>query len=75
MHAEPIIITVRYAQGTYVARAKGHKPTATCVYDAGLAAKSLARKLGLDVGSLVMTKGECDCLEFSVAVEESGNGN
>lgn len=57
-------ITVRYTQGTYVARAKGHRKTASCVYDAGLAAKALAGKLGLDGERLVMIKGERDYLEF-----------
>ncbi|WP_349616203.1 hypothetical protein [Azotobacter salinestris] len=66
MHAEQVIITVRYTQGTYVARAKGHRKTASCVYDAGLAAKALAGKLGLDCEQLVMTKEERDHLEFSV---------
>lgn len=41
-------ITVRYTQGTYVARARGHKATASCVYCTDTAAKSLARKLGSD---------------------------
>lgn len=66
MHAEQVTITVRYTQGTYVARAKGHRKTASCVYDAGLAAKALAGKLGLDGERLVMTKGERDHLEFTI---------
>jgi hypothetical protein len=66
MHAEPIIITVRYAQGTYVARVRGIKKTASCVYDAGLAATALARKLELDASSLELAKGEGDYLEFTV---------
>lgn len=60
-----ITITVRYRQGTYVARAKGHKPTASCVYDATLAAYALARKLGYDETSVVMTLEELDYLEFT----------
>jgi len=48
MHAEQVTITVRYAQGTYVARAKGHKPTASCTHSTEVAAKTLARKLGFD---------------------------
>lgn len=48
MSVESISITVRYSQGTFLARAKGCKQTASCVYDAGLAAKALARKLGFD---------------------------
>lgn len=70
MHAETII-TVRYVSGTYLARVKGCKKSASCVYDAGLAATALARKLGLDPANLVMTKGERDCLEFSVKQEEA----
>jgi hypothetical protein len=65
MHAEQVIITVRYTNGTYVARMKGYKKTASCVYDAGLAAKSLARKLDLDQNSLEMTRNERDYLEFT----------
>jgi hypothetical protein len=61
------VISVRYTQGTYVARAKGHKPTASCVYDAGLAAKALVRKLGLDEGSLTKTVNGRDCLEFTAS--------
>lgn len=67
MNAEPIIITVRYANGTYLARVKGCKQTASCVYDAGLAAKSLARKLGLDEENLVKTLDGHDYLEFRTA--------
>lgn len=63
MHAETII-TVRYANGTYLARAKGCKQTASCVYDAGLAAKALARKLGLDSEGLVKKIDGRDYLEF-----------
>lgn len=65
MSVELITITVRYANGTYLARVKGCKKTASCVYDAGLAATSLARKLDLDPSSLKMVKGELDYLEFS----------
>ena len=71
--SEVIIIRVRYTQGTYVARCRGHKPTASCVYDTGLAAHALARKIGIDPAQLVMTKGERDCLEFSVK-QETRNG-
>lgn len=70
MHAEQVTITVRYTGHTYVARVKGQKKTASCVYDAGLAAKGLALKLGLDPRSLVMTKGERDCLEFTASQGE-----
>ena len=58
-------IRVRYTQGTYVARCRGHKQTASCVYDAALAAKALAGKLGLEQGSLVKTLDGQDYLEFT----------
>lgn len=61
------IITVRYVSGTYLARVKGCKQTASCVYDAGLAAKALARKLGLDDEHLVKKVDGRDYLEFSAA--------
>ena len=69
MHAETII-TVRYTGGTYLARAKGCRQTASCVYDAALAAKSLARKLGLDTEQLVSKVAERDYLEFSAKPQE-----
>ncbi|MNZ06737.1 hypothetical protein D3C78_234940 [compost metagenome] len=46
--SEITTITVRYSQGTYVARAKGHKATASCTHSTEVAAKALARKLGFD---------------------------
>lgn len=49
MHAEAIIITVRYSSGTYVARARGSRHTASCTHDLVRAARQLARKLDLDV--------------------------
>ncbi|MCM2317979.1 MAG: hypothetical protein NDI93_01460 [Pseudomonas sp.] len=48
MSVEQVTITVRYAQGTYVARAKGHKGTASCTHSTEIAAHALARKLGFD---------------------------
>lgn len=63
MHAETII-TVRYTGGTWVARAKGFKKTASCVYDPALAAKALAGKMGLDVGSLERVATHADGAEF-----------
>lgn len=48
MSVEQVSITVRYSQGTYVARAKGHKVTASCTHSAEVAALALARKLGFD---------------------------
>lgn len=44
----PVEILVRYASNTYVARAKGHKGTASCTEGARAAATAMARKLGLD---------------------------
>lgn len=44
----PVEIRVRYSTGTYTARAKGHKQTASCTISARDAAEALARKLGLD---------------------------
>lgn len=48
MSVEQVTITVRYSQGTYVARAKGHKSTASCTHSTEVAAHALARKLGFD---------------------------
>lgn len=62
---ETVTITVRYTGLTYVARCRGHKPTASCVYDPALAAKALARKLGLDEESVAKTAGSGDYLEFT----------
>lgn len=64
MHAETII-SVRYVSGTWLARAKGCKKTASCVYDAEKAAQALARKLGLDADHLVKKVDGRDYLEFS----------
>lgn len=44
---EPITINVRQSTGTYIARARGYKPTASCTSGAAQAAGALARKLGL----------------------------
>lgn len=41
-------ITVRYSQGTYVARTKGCKTTASCTHSMEVAAYALARKLDFD---------------------------
>jgi len=48
----PVEIHARYATNTYVARAKGHKGTASCTESARAAAAALARKLGLDPAQL-----------------------
>jgi len=41
-----MIIIVRYSTGTHVARARGHKVTASCTESAKRAAERLADKLG-----------------------------
>lgn len=43
-----ITILARYATNTYVARAQGHKGTASCTEGARAAAAALVRKFGLD---------------------------
>lgn len=48
-----MIISVRFVTGTYVARAKGQKVTASCTVGAHQAAEALARKLGLAPDGLV----------------------
>ncbi|ENQ6410915.1 hypothetical protein L5T15_000958 [Pseudomonas aeruginosa] len=52
MPAEPITINVRQTTGTYVAKAPGLKPTASCTTGPRQAAESLAKKLGLVPGLL-----------------------
>ncbi|MDH0894657.1 MULTISPECIES: hypothetical protein [unclassified Pseudomonas] len=55
MHAEkttPITINVRQNSFTYIAKAKGFKPSASCTAGARQAAEALARKLGLAPGVL-----------------------
>lgn len=46
-------ITVRYTSNTYVARAKGHKGTASCTINARQAAEAMARKLNIDPKQLI----------------------
>lgn len=41
-----MIITTRLSAGSYVARAKGHRPTASSAESARRAAENLASKLG-----------------------------
>ncbi|MCL8304598.1 hypothetical protein [Pseudomonas putida] len=50
MSAEPVTINVRQTTGTYVAKAPGLKPTASCTTGPRQAAESLAKKLGLAPG-------------------------
>lgn len=52
MCAESITINVRQNTGTYIAKASGHKPTASCTTGPAQAAESLAKKLGLAPGML-----------------------
>ncbi|WP_454838679.1 hypothetical protein [Pseudomonas hormoni] len=47
-----ITINVRQSTGTYIAKANGHKPTASCTSGPIHAAESLARKIGLAPGML-----------------------
>lgn len=47
-----VMINVRQSTGTYIAKASGHKPTASCTAGAAQAAESLAKKLGLAPGMI-----------------------
>lgn len=53
MSVKPIIINVRQATGTYIAKAKGYKPSASCTAGPAQAAEALVRKLGLVLGQCV----------------------
>lgn len=46
---DPIVITVRFSSGTYTARARGEKVTASSTITAEAAAQALANKLGTDI--------------------------
>lgn len=70
MHAEQVTITVRYTGHTYVARCKGQKKTASCVYNPKIAAQSLARKLGFDETLLVLVEGHPDRMVYDFAESE-----
>lgn len=50
--SEPIVITVRFSCGTYIARARGEKATASSTITAEAAARNLAHKLGADIDQL-----------------------
>ncbi len=52
MYVEPVTINVRQTTGTYVAKASGLKPTASCTTGPRQAAEHLAKKLGLAPGLL-----------------------
>lgn len=47
-----ITINVRQSNGTYIAKASGHKPSASCTAGADHAAEALAKKLGMAPGLL-----------------------
>ncbi|HBN9702552.1 TPA: hypothetical protein L3939_003755 [Pseudomonas aeruginosa] len=49
---DTLTISVRFSTGTYVARAKGHKQTASCTENAYRAAERLTEKLGMDPKAL-----------------------
>lgn len=53
-----MIITVRFTSNTYLAKAKGHKASASCTAGPRQAAEALARKLGLDPSQLQPVRGE-----------------
>ncbi|MFJ7312564.1 hypothetical protein ACIQVE_07285 [Pseudomonas sp. NPDC098747] len=53
------IITVYHKKGTYIARAAGHKGTASHALSARLAANGMAFKMGLDF-TLLHDQGEED---------------
>jgi len=50
MSVEPVIINVREYTGTYIAKAAGLKPTASCTAGPRHAAEPLVKKLGLAPG-------------------------
>jgi hypothetical protein len=52
-------ITTRLSAGSYVARAKGHKGTASSTISPRMAANGMANKLGLDF-TLLRDDGEKD---------------
>lgn len=59
MHAEnSLTINVRQSTGTYIAKASGQKPTASCTTGAAQAAESLVKKLGLAPGLLQVQPSE-----------------
>mgnify|MGYP001585584558 FL=1 len=62
MPAESIMITVRQNTGTYIAKAKGFKPSASCSAGPRQAAEALATKLGLSSG--LLQEQRCDGLEY-----------
>lgn len=53
-----IEIRVRYSTGTYTARIKGNKLTASCTINARQAAQALAIKMGIDPDQLLQVAPE-----------------
>lgn len=58
----PITINVRQSTGTYLAKAKGHKPSASCSTGPAQAAEALVRKLWLAPG--VLQEGDREGLAY-----------
>lgn len=63
MHANPTatqdqVITVRLGAGTYTARARGIRTTASSTISAEMAAQALAGKLGLELNQLDLFAGD-----------------
>jgi hypothetical protein len=52
MPVEPVTIDVREYTGTYIAKSRGLKPSASCTAGPRHAAEALAKKLGLAPGQL-----------------------
>ncbi|MGN2381268.1 hypothetical protein [Pseudomonas juntendi] len=52
------VITVRLGAGTYTARARGAKTTASSTISAEMAAQALAAKLGLELAQLDLFAGD-----------------
>jgi hypothetical protein len=50
--SESLVITVRLSSGTYTARARGEKTTASSTISAEAAARALATKLGVELAQL-----------------------
>ncbi|MNJ42921.1 hypothetical protein D3C77_379030 [compost metagenome] len=57
MPVEPITINVRQSTGTYIAKAKGCKLSASCTAGPAQAAEALAHKLGLASDLLQEVRG------------------
>jgi hypothetical protein len=62
MHADSIVIDVRQSTGTYIAKAKGYRPTASCSAGPRQAAEALATKLGQS--PVLLQEQRCDGLEY-----------